>query len=392
MSKNTEYEESLKRSATEALAKIPEEAKPAARASRSQIYNWLMGMHTRTQNVAMLATDDMADVACQAFEKVCKTNSDDKWANLLKAFEELDDDDQLNLMRFALGSGLKAAALGAALMTRSSDVLMWENTGFHADSGLQCVFAKVGQAKYQPIGFDDGEFYIGTEGSKTLWLRKFAMAIMLPYEPPFEVKIEEVTPEKISDDTKVSDAERDKIMEIIGYFNEDIEAWSGLTPDDTDKREELADKMRETLKLATLRLPRLEAKLDQLKDEHPEVGADFQNVNIAELVYSCREFLNMKLDDDSVRRTLKSTTLMVGDEREERTKLINGLIDRANILLEVDPPIVSDVETWIEQVLMSVPEVKDSIEPDSGMSLADTAKTLISSLQKLVTSKSEEAT
>jgi hypothetical protein len=142
--------------------------------------------------------------------------------------------------------------------------------------------------------------------------------------------------------------------------------------------------MRETLKLACIRLPRLDKKLDAFKDEHPQVGGNFENVNIWELVYSCREFLQLKLDDDSVRRQVESTTLLIGDETEQRLKLLHTLRDGLSKLIppEGEAPDADALEAAINQAVRAFPTKREALEDLGETDLLEAAKVLLVGIQQ----------
>lgn len=386
---NKSQEEQLKANAEKAFAELPEENRDQAAAARSQLLNWLVTMNRVTQNPAELATDQLSNTACNALESVLTSQVDNaseedkqKWQALLDAFNELSDDDQLNLQRFVLSSVFQKHARNAALMSRAHDLFLWENTGFHVDSGLKCMFAKLGRNPYQAIGFDDGEHYIGTEGSKTLWTREFCIALMIPWAPAFEVSKEELEPQKISDDYRVSDKEREKIMAVLAMFDEDIAKHSKLK--DKEAIRDYEDRMREGIRLARIRVPRLDNKLDDLQDEHPEVGNNFENVDIVQLVVSCREFLQMKLDDDQVRREVSATVLAVGDMEDEQKRLISTLLDgiSARIPPEGEAPDVDALTEAISESTTAFPELSEELAEYDDSSILEAAKTVAIWLQK----------
>jgi len=383
--KHKAYELELKKSAEKLLAEVPEEAHDTARAARSQLFGWLVDMDSQTKNPGSVVVRNVGDSAYDIFLDRLATADNPKIKELSSLLRGANRDIMLSAYKASMEEAINKVTNGGALMTRSSDIFLWENTGFHADGEIKCVFAKVGREKYQPIGFDDGSMYIGSEGSKTLWVRKFSMAVMFPYTAPFEVKVEDIKPQHISDDTRLSDKEMAKIQEVIGYFDEDLSAWSCLSPEDDTARKELSFKMRETVKLACIRLPRLDQKLTELKDSHPEIGGNFENINIMELVYSCREFLTMKLEDDRVRRQIEGTTVVVRDELDTQLELVNTLCKELASLIPAEgrDPDTLALSACLDKIVVSIPGVSEELSKlDEKASALDAASVALIYLEK----------
>lgn len=357
------YDDQLKAASEKVLGDLPEESKEQAAAARTQLIDWLMQMDSVSKDPSSFVDDSHANTACNAFEHFVTQQKGKKWETLKKAFGALNDDDQLNLIRFMLTSFVGAHATSGALMTRAHDLFLYENTGFSVDGDMNCVFASVGRKPYQAIGFEDGEHYVGTEGSKTLWTRQFSMALLFPWHPPFQVDKVELEPQRVSDDHALSDKERDRINEVLSMFNRDLEDHSRLTAEQTEERKELEEKMREGIKLARMWIPRFDNKMDELADEHPEMGANFEHVDILQFLAACCEFLQMKLDDDAVRRDIQSTQLGVKELGESRRTLLTHLQGAVSRTLppegkEPDSELLTD---QIQKVAMAVPKIGELI-------------------------------
>jgi len=394
------YEERLKASAEQAFEEMPDEYRDEAAASRTQLLNWLVNMDRATKNPAELVDDNVANVACNVFEAALahlKQSTKEKAAlnELEKAFNNLSDDTQLNLLRFVVGQTLASYATNCALVTRANDLFLWENVGFHIDGDIKCAFAKVGRQSYQAIGFDDGEHYIGTEGSKTLWLREFGMAVILPYAPPFHVERAELE-EQVSSSIALSDKEREKIEEVVTMFEADLSEHGKLTNNGKDKetREELEDKMREGIKLARIRLPRFDQKMDEFLEENPEAGENFENVDIVQLLVSCSEFLRMKLDDDEVRRDVEATVISTDSFPTGQRKLITTLMGGISSLIpkEGDEPDHETLMQRINEVAISMPTVRELLaDVDPSSNTLDAAEAVLIWLQKELDKLPEES-
>jgi len=387
-SQHERYEDQLRGAAEKAFAELSSEHKESAEAAHTQLLNWLVAMDRVTKDPSQLIDDTIANKACNVFEHVINEqmpkNKKGKWANLLKAFSELSDEDQLNLLRFTLGKTLINHSRNTALLTRANDIFLWENVGFHIDGDNMCAFAKIGREKFQPIGFDDGERYIGTEGSKTLWLREFGMALVLPYPPPFHISKEEVEGQPMHP-SALTAKEREKMEEVLGWFEEDLAAHKQLNLSDEGAVKELDEKMRETVKLARVRLPRLDDMLDTKLDEHPEFGGNFENVDIIPIVMGCGETLRAMLDDDLVRQQVENTVMSVGTLHDERRKLIQTLIEglaRA-IPKEGEEPNSDLLTKRINEAATALHNVRDLLKDfDPTANVSDAAKAVLIWLQK----------
>ncbi len=368
MSAHKKYEQQLKETSNKVFSELPEAQREAAAASRSQLLDWLINMDRATKNAAEVITDDMANTACNAFQHF--TSADETHAAVLTAFSALTEQAQLDLMRNVLGATVVRHVSNVALMTRANDIFLWENTGFHLDGDIGTVFAKLGREKYQPIGFDDGTHYVGTEGSKTLWSRQFGMALIFPHAPAFEIAKHEIQA-KSAYDAALSDKEREKITEVIGWFEEDLKAHADLKSDDIESLKALEDKVRETLKLARVRLPRLDERIDKMVEESPEVGDNLENLEPVQVAVACCEFLRMKLDDDTVRRQVEGTSLSVKSLQEVRTGLLSSLIDGMDEELNKANPDMQILSRRVHEAAVSFPEVRDALS-----SLDDEAQVL----------------
>lgn len=311
-----EREQKLLENASKALSDIPEESKPTARAARTQLVNWLTSMHAKTQDPALLSTDSMANTGANALLQYCSEHKSKQTVAFAKAFNGLADGDQLNVIRYLIAAALRGEAQAAFPVTRADT--LWNQTGFFIDGTLKTVCAKVGSAPFQPIGFDDETHYVGTEGSKLLWASDWGMALVLPFDPPFHVERHEVFPQEVGTDDALSQKERELMNEVIASISEDLDAHARAQSD--DERTEICTRMRDSIKFYSLRLPRLDKKLDEITDENPEAGADFQNVDPVGLSISISEYLHMLMDEDSAAQKAKATELVVELDEEELAK------------------------------------------------------------------------
>lgn len=381
MSKSSRYEEQLKENADKAFEELPPENEEETKAAHRQLMSWLINMGRSVSEPGTVASFSMANTACNAFEAVIHRmvestdgDSQKKWKSLQKAVSALDDSEQLGLLQSTL-----AATLGnetdAILVTRKSDAFFWEQTGFHIDGDTRCAFAKVGNEKFQPIGFDDGSRYIGTQGSKTLWLRDFAMAILVPYAPAFKIERKELD-EKLYDENMLTDKEIFKINEALEWFEGDLVEFN-KTDSESEEALEITKKMRETIKLARIRLPRFDDHLDKLVEEHPEVGANFENVAAEQVVASSIEYLRFIIDEDTARKDVAETVLLTGDADEQRHALLKSIISALSDLIpkEGSEPDGSAIISVINAAALAIPEIRLVFEEhDPASNALDAAK------------------
>lgn len=289
---------------------------------------------------------------------------------LQKAFKKLDDDMQLSLMQIVLGKTLGHHAQNAALMTKANDLFLWENTGFHVDGDISCVFAKVGRERYQAIGFDDGTHYVGTEGSKTLWLRNFGMALIFPYSAPFHVERSEL-PDRSDHPTALTDRLRETISEAIGDLENDLNELHRLPEGDSEEavaeRKEFEEKAREGVKLARIRVPILDHQCDQVSEHNPEAGPHLENIEISQLLINCLEFLRMTLDEDSVRRQVEGTVVVIDENSDHREQLLSSFVSSLGRMVPSDGqalsiPAQTAVDRELNRIRAAFPEVRELLD------------------------------
>lgn len=377
---NERYEDMLKSNAESALEALPDDAKDQAKDARDQLVSWLVNMDDRTKNPELAVTEEMANTACNLMEaamaKLKAAGGGKPIEALQKAFKKLDDDMQLNLMHIVLAKTLSHHAQNAALVTKASDLFLWENTGFHIDGDLNCVFAKVGRERYQAIGFEDGQHYVGTEGSKTLWLRQFGMAVIFPYSAPFHVERSEL-PSKSDHPQALTDKMRETIIETIGDLENDMKCVHRLSHTVTDddgraeeleaERKEFEEKAREGIKLARIRVPLLDHQCDKVAESNPEAGPHLENIEISQLLINCLEFLRMTVDEDSVRRQVEGTIVSIDENSNHREQLLSSFVSSLGRMVpgegeELTIPAQTAVDRELNRARAALPEVRQLLD------------------------------
>lgn len=346
MSYASERDKHLHESAVKAVVDIPEDSKPALAAAHGTLYSWLIGMDEAHHEPAKLITAAMAEPALAVFEKEMQLEFDAQ--DVYAAWQFLSADLRNRLVASAIKGFVTASACGAQLMTKSSDNAFWDVTGFFSDGKPAVVCAKVGSRPYQPIGFDDGVHYVATEASKTLWVRDFAFALMLPYAPPFKVSREEVS--RQAPTGMLSEAELKGMNTAIGWLEDELNEFAKFT--DPEGVKEASSRLRDTISLARLNVPRLDYRMTKLAEEHEELGANLEGADPKQLATAALEFMRMLLADNKIAKQVTETVIVADG-------------DKANQLQE-------QVKARLRAVLTD-DGVKDSEEAVAALSLAKQA-------------------
>jgi hypothetical protein len=369
------YEDKILTSANTAFELLAnnETAKTEAAASRARLYAWLMSIDEKSRNVDTLVTPGMVDILYDTlYEK--DTVEDLKVKN--KA-----------LIHEGLQKVFKAAFTNAVVLTRQNDAMPWQHTGFHSDGKLKAVFAKAGDAPFQPIGFDDGEAYLPLESSKTLWRRQFALAPLFPYAPPFlpsEVKGKDNSD---FDAVALSDHERAALELAHTEISEELESvMKANHPKEGEKvldKAEAEYRLRETIKLATVRSPKLDAKLNKVKEDRPELGKNFENADIAHLASAILSWLALRLDEDKVRRNIQDTDLLVSKPEEAQKDLLKAMA--AHLETDLKGTDEDQILNTITSICMARPSLRPFIDGIAeGASITTAAKELHAKLTQLL--------
>jgi len=382
--KQTDY---LKKAANKALSEMPIEAAAEAIKVRAQLYNWLITMDERVRDPGKVMSDAHADFAANALEVGLQALIDIpglKGPNaaavaMLEAFKALGDEDQLNLSRHVLAETMRHCGVSAGLVSRNTPYSFWENTGFHYDGDVRAVFAKAGTKPGQPIGFDDGTHYVGTQSSKTLWLREFGLSIIFPFPPAFEVSRELDLVKQVMPDSLLDKSQLAQIDEILGWFTEDVTAYRAATTDEA--RTEIAAKIKDTIKLARLRIPQFNKLLDLKLEQHPEMGAEFENTDPLEFIRACAEWFTMKRDEARVASTVEGTSLLVRDQKSALLQAVMAKLSSC-IPAEGKEPVVDDTSRALAEACVAFPVIRDAVTaaPD----LLKQLEIALLELQKLV--------
>jgi len=317
--------------AFELLKEEPESATKQAEAARSTLYAWLVAMQQFTEKPIFTFDDQDAAVYEAAAKDGVKAGLTAVLAHKTKDFK-------------------------GVLVSRQDKNFLWEQTGFHADLEVSGVFAKVGKHSYQPIGFDNGSAYIPLEGSKTLWTREFALALLQPLEPAF--KIEKTADRKEADFEKayLSDDQVAVYKEAIGWFDTDLAEMRQLHAAGNKDLEiaELVAKMKETVKLARIRIRPLDEKLTEMEAKYGDVTSD-----MFKYITACREYLDLHLNENEVRKKITTTELLNRDGSD--TKASAAILKSLESLINAEGKLVVDDDTAassLSAAMVAIPSLR----------------------------------
>jgi hypothetical protein len=275
------------------------------------------------------------------------------------------------------------------LLSRQSQDFPWEATGFHVSLKDELVFAKVGRHPFQPIGQITDDYFMPLAGSQLLWRREFVMADISVVAGAFTV--EDLPP--IHTDTATETDLTDREREIMsGELEELTKAVAEFKIKDDGKKPEIGpdpqDDLIDALKLSLMRVPRLEKYYNFSCEKFREQSNGRELLDLAtsgrsvtEVVRGMTEWMDMKLQDDRLRREVESTVMTV--PKEERgiklkqvllAKLDNALTsaDDVKIQAAVDSVYVSSSD------LRTKMRIRKEAEPD--VSLVEMAQWLRSEL------------
>lgn len=221
------------------------------------------------------------------------------------------------------------SANGGLMLSRHNDAQMWEATGFHVVVDTGVVNAKVGRHPYQPIGWDDGQHFVPMTHSQMLWRRQFAIASLREIPSCFSVEETGYRPPAGVDDS-LNDADRASMQEALDVLRDRL-----AIEDQGSSGDRLS--LLDTLKLAVLQTPRLDRYLTAQEEAfRAQHESDLMDVAVAggalpRVVFGLTEWLDMKLQEDEVRRTVEGTILKVPDVTPEA---IQGVwLDQINTAL-----------------------------------------------------------
>lgn len=271
------------------------------------------------------------------------------------------------------------------LLSRQGPDFPWEATGFHVDRKEELVHAKVGRHPFQPIGQITDDYFMPLAGSQLLWRREFAMAETKVFEPAFAVEDLPALKTDTATETDLTDREREIMSSELEELHKAVAEFKikdeGKKPEiGPDPQEDLVD----ALKLSMLRVPRLEKYFNFSCEKFKEHSGGQELLDVAtsgrtvtDVVRGMTEWLDMKLQDDRLRREVESTVMTV-PEADRGNKLKQVLVNKLEKALSDadDTKLQAAVDSvWLTSSDMRTKmRVRKEAEPD--VSLVEMAKWL----------------
>jgi hypothetical protein len=248
-----------------------------------------------------------------------------------KAWNALSDEQSLQLIS-VLGNSILAGAMQGQLLSRRDARGAWEATGFFVDGDTKAVNAKVGNAPYQPVGFDDGVHYLPLRGAGMLWRREWGMSVVFPFTAPFEITDAPAQDEAVAQfGTRLSERERGMLGGWCTLLTQDREAWMSDSLD-AAARKEKEFQIRESVKLIRIQLPRVDKMMTDMEQRYPEVGQNFSAVEVLALLDSVLDYAMLKLDDDHLQQVIDGKIVVDGDGSAARRKSLGLMKSRLEAL------------------------------------------------------------
>lgn len=205
------------------------------------------------------------------------------------------------------------------IASRQDDERVWTPTSFLFDPDTKTLNVKIGTALYQPFAYDDGRHLVQTEAAKLLWGRRWSVTAAAEAAPPFDIvpntELSTVTSAMFLTEAelKALDHAFTELQEEMGCFTEAI---------GTANEEEHIYRLRETIKLARIWSPTLDAKLEGVIKEKPEFGKNFENANIQEVARASLEYMAMRKDSHLAAAREAKIALQLPELSEPERQLI----------------------------------------------------------------------
>lgn len=323
------------------FTKLPEEAKAEACTSRSNLYAWLVNVDSRISTLGKNVAPSV-----EAIEAILKAAYPEQADKALAVAEEV------------AAKLVSSTFTEARLVSRQSESFPWEQTSFYADAGTQTVFAKVHKAVGQPIGHDDGTHYVPRETGNLLWRRQWGIGMIVPVEPPFKCI-------KGSDDpsayapARLNERQIVIINEGMAAINEELDS---LRQASGTEKAEAEFRVRETIKLARIQLPRLDVRMSTESDKRPELGANYENVDAFVLGSVVLEYLALLLDEHAAREGVANTTLVNRDVDTVLKELKADLLASLDKVLRGTPIDEDSLASIVTKARVGLPGAREFID------------------------------
>jgi hypothetical protein len=198
------------------------------------------------------------------------------------------------------------------LLSRTNQDHPWQQTGLFVDQGQKRIYAKVGNAPYQPLGMlDDDVFVPNEEPSKLFWSREFSLVEIkqASYPGAFTIQKKAVMQDE-STELAMSDQERAQAEEVLGEIKQDLDRYKALPQEEHEKA---AKELFEAIKFYSIKLPRVDRILAKFAQDHPEMGPNLENAHPVSILMAVADLLQKKLTDDQLRRQIAGVTMVRTD-------------------------------------------------------------------------------
>jgi hypothetical protein len=176
---------------------------------------------------------------------------------------------------------------------------MWMHTGFHVDTSVNRLFAKVGDFPFQPIGYWVEGCFLPNAANKVFWARTFtfaqpiAEALSLPFVTS-RVKLEDTQ-------NTMSAAMLKQAESVLEDMTRELKQLFAL---DAEQRKKEMDSVREYNKLLCLKFPPLDAFLKDNIERNPELQNVLASMDPIALLSTEAEWLKAKISDETYKRHL----------------------------------------------------------------------------------------
>jgi hypothetical protein len=254
---------------------------------------------------------------------------------------------------------------GKVMISRPNEMYLWQQTGVLIDKGK--VYAKFGNAPYQPIGTFDGEGYYPTDGSKLIWSHDFAIAEMTPIASPFKIQKRQAIIDLGESPIALSDKERTAMKAAFDDLAKGLEKLDSTA--DAGAQKALEDELINTIKYYAVAIKRIDDQLATIAKNNPALKADLSGAEPRSLAKALSEFIRMKLNDDGIRRYHAENEIAVGDTAtpltvvEKCMRRVSSVIPAAG--QEWDP---EKTKSALEAVCVIYPTSATILEPFFGTS------------------------
>ncbi len=269
---------------------------------------------------------------------------------------------------------------GGILISRDRNTMTWEQTGFATRDGKLIV--KVGSQPYQPMGLIDDTYFYQSDVSKLIWIREFALVQpdTVRYMPAFLVEAG-TTP--VVDDQLLTERNRTALESAFKDIGEElVKLTSAIAEGELRAIKEAEFKLVETVKLAAISSPNIDGRLRKLAIDDTRVatfdanghvnGFDFTKMEALMIGRAVSEFARMLLNEDGIRRFVKTSELKPANGGSE-LEIVVAVLSQLEALVAALVPVegeedgrkFNDVEAerQLNNAQTTLPELRAALTP-----------------------------